>query len=592
VAPWQILHGDCRQVLTGIADASIDAVVTDPPYELSFMSRKWDGTGIAYDVGMWREVLRTLKPGGHLLAFGGTRTSHRMVCAIEDAGFEIRDSIHWVYSQGFPKSLDVSKAIDKAAGAEREILGQHTRPDGTIRDASKGGGRGSSLIGSADGVLNTNGAMALITAPATADAARWAGWGTALKPAHESIVMARKPLEGTVAANVSKWGVGGINVDGCRIGGSWARGQYRCDSCVAHAAELARRETPGTRASTVTSDAGPTATAEASNAHSGISKMDIGCSGGRSQAELSDRGDIAISSNIDTRGSDVTGKFPTDSSSTTSTRTSSTIASRTCVSCGATNTGDCITGISSNTPRRQSQATIPALGATGIQNTRPSTPLVNVRDGAVSGRFPSNLLFSHSPACNGQCADGCPVAELDRQSLAAGIHSAGAAKPPGGWESEGGWGFIGAGKHGGARVGDTGTASRFFKVFEGESSFIYVAKPSRAERDAGLDSVSNHPTVKPIELMRYLVRLVTPPGGTVLDPFLGSGSTAAAAILEGMNAIGIEQEAEYVEIARGRIANAETYVKAAVALNDESVKDRFSEKREHAPGQLTLFGKP
>jgi len=195
-----ILNLDCRHGLAMLPDNSVDAILTDPPYEIGFMGNAWDRSGIAYDVAMWREALRVLKPGGHILAFSGSRTYHRMTCAIEDAGAEIRDSIMWVYGSGFPKSLDISKALDKLAGADRQVVGQQYRA-ATGRD--EGYGFGESFD---------------ITAPATLAAQIWEGWGTALKPAHEPICVARKPLAlGTVAANVLAHGVGGLNIDGCRI---------------------------------------------------------------------------------------------------------------------------------------------------------------------------------------------------------------------------------------------------------------------------------------------------------------------------------------------------------------------------------------
>jgi hypothetical protein len=182
---WTTLYcGDCREVMKTLADCSVDSVVCDPPYELGFMGKGWDRSGIAYDMTVWSECLRVLKPGGHLLAFGGSRTYHRLACAVEDAGFEIRDQIQWIYGSGFPKSLDVSKAIDS----------------------------GNYRIGTFENAGNY-----VVSLPATDLAKQWNGWGTALKPAHEPIVLARKPLIGTVAENILQHGTSGLNIDGCRV---------------------------------------------------------------------------------------------------------------------------------------------------------------------------------------------------------------------------------------------------------------------------------------------------------------------------------------------------------------------------------------
>ena len=203
---WHVMLGDCRDRLRELEDCSVHSVVTDPPYELGFMGKSWDSTGVAYDVRVWEECLRVLKPGGHLLAFGGSRTYHRLAVAIEDAGFQIRDQIMWVYGSGFPKSLNISKAIDKAAGAPVKVgkafkvAGEYGHRD--LRDPEAQGLSRDEMRHSA----------------VTAEAKAWDGWGTALKPAHEPIVMARKPLDGTVANNVLTHGVGGINIDGCRVG--------------------------------------------------------------------------------------------------------------------------------------------------------------------------------------------------------------------------------------------------------------------------------------------------------------------------------------------------------------------------------------
>jgi site-specific DNA-methyltransferase (adenine-specific) len=194
---FELHQGDCLDVLKTLADCSVDAIVTDPPYGLSFMGKRWD-----YDVpsvDIWAECLRVLKPGGHLLAFAGTRTQHRMAVRIEDAGFEIRDMIAWVYGSGFPKSLDISKAIDKAAGHWRGKAGEVVSDNGAM---SGGNYRG-----------NPKGD------PVTGEATTWDGFGTALKPALEPITLARKPLIGTVAANVLEHGTGGLNIDGCRVEG-------------------------------------------------------------------------------------------------------------------------------------------------------------------------------------------------------------------------------------------------------------------------------------------------------------------------------------------------------------------------------------
>lgn len=200
---FQLYRGDAAQVLRGMAANSVDSVVCDPPYGISFMNKHWD-----YDipsVETWREVFRVLKPGGHVLSFAGTRTQHRMAAAIEDAGFEIRDMIAWVYGSGFPKSADVSKAIDKAAGASRVVLAERENRSTFDPDAQGGGGFQRGTV--------------QITAPATDSARQWDGWGTALKPALEPITVARKPFKGTVAANVLAHGTGALNIDGCRVPG-------------------------------------------------------------------------------------------------------------------------------------------------------------------------------------------------------------------------------------------------------------------------------------------------------------------------------------------------------------------------------------
>lgn len=410
----QLLKGDCREQLATLPDCSIDSIVTDPPYELGFMGKSWDSSGIAYDLTVWQECFRVLKPGGHLVAFGGSRTYHRLACAVEDAGFEIRDQLMWVYGSGFPKSLDVSKAIDKAAGAERQVTG--------TKKTNVGIQGGKFSAGSKYGEI-------AVTTPATDDAKTWQGWGTALKPAHEPIVLARKPLsEKTVAENVLRWGTGALNIDGTRIGtdggGTTCRDRDEHGRCNGH--PTGNRSLGG-----------------------GVMRHGPLSSGGRWPANF-----------IHDGSDEVLELFP------------------------ETKAGTAV--------RRNSGG-----------NTFGGTKTKPVMD---------DLGYS-----------------------------------------------------------DSGSAARFF----------YCAKASKSERNAGLNHLSAvnvhryragigegktpnaptadknfHPTVKPIALMRYLIRLVTPPNGTVLDPFAGSGTTLVAAIHEHFDSIGIELTPDYWPIIEARTDHA------------------------------------
>lgn len=379
-----LYHGDTLHILPTLPDASVDAIVTDPPYELGFMGKTWDNAGIAYNPTMWAEALRVLKPGGHLVAFGGTRTYHRMTCAIEDAGFEVRDSLMWLYGSGFPKSHNIGKAIDKAAGAEREVVG-HRPPSG------------SPAVGAPDSSGSHIWSGNLTGPPATPEAAQWDGWGTALKPAYEPIVLARKPLVGTVAANVLQFGTGGLNVDGCRIG----------------------------------TDGGTTRS-------------------GQAPYELDEQG-------------------------------------------------------------KEIRGTNWARTGHGV-------------DAIAAGRWPANVTL-----------DPHAAHQVDRQSGVSTSKSGGVA----GWQDA----YVGGTYSPIPRTGhnDTGGASRFY----------YVAKADASERP-GVDGVV-HPTVKPVDLMQWLVRLVTPPGGLVLEPFAGSGTTAEACLVEGMRCIAIEREATYLPLIVQRV---------------------------------------
>jgi len=417
-----LLKGNCLDLLAKLPDNSVDSIVTDPPYELGFMGKAWDNSGIAYSVQLWTECLRVLKPGGHLLAFGGSRTYHRLACAVEDAGFEVRDQIMWIYGSGFPKSLDVSKAIDKAAGAEREVVGSRplTGNGKTMRSGfHQPDGTGAGETDKQD--------VFEFTAPATLEAQRWQGWGTALKPAHEPIVVARKPLTGTVANNVLEWGTGALNIDGSRVG------------------------------------------------------IADGFGGG-------------------------------------------------------------------------------AKATSGFVNGYEGDGFV----ASTQGRWPANVIHDGSD----EVLAGFPTSKSAKGIT---VSSPTALGQGNGWNA-----------HANRPVefqnyGDEGSAARFF----------YCAKASKSERNAGLEGLpkqsvgvgderpsgsSNerrglpptkpaqnfHPTVKPLALMRYLVKMVTPPGGTVLDPFLGSGTTACAAILEGFEWIGCEMTEDYWPIIEARVLWAES----------------------------------
>ena len=379
--------GNCIDLMSEMSDCSIDAIVTDPPYELGFMGKSWDSTGIAYDVTVWQQCLRILKPGGHLLAFGGSRTYHRLACAIEDAGFQIRDQIMWVYGSGFPKSLNIGKAIDKIQENQRV-------PTGTFTNQPSKGGHHAGNTGR--GIKSTERYITEIDQGFSV----WEGWGTALKPAHEPIVMARKPLDGTVANNVLTHGVGGINIDGSRVG----RADGDDSSAGNRTANFATQETMS-----------------GGNGSGGWSQNDMG----RFPANfIHDGSDEALE------------LFPSDKPNQSAARF---------FYCAKANKKDRNEGL-----------------------------------------------------------DGMP---LQRRA-----------------------GLVGA-----DRDGDIDDVS---------------------ERWRTQPAANHHPTVKPTNLMRYLCRLVTPPNGTVLDPFTGSGSTGKASVLEGFSFIGIEQSAEYVEIATARINHA------------------------------------
>jgi hypothetical protein len=556
----ELLHGDCLERLKELPDCSVDACVTDPPYGLSFMGKAWD-----YDVPgaeVWREVLRVLKPGGHLLAFAGTRTQHRMAVQIEDAGFEIRDMIAWVYGSGFPKSLDVSKAIDKAGGnplawrafseayaaavqasafkhsdidralgikssscywartdhrggmppchhweavrellglsadferlydeAEREVVGQRTTGIGT--------GKGSTPI-MGDGSRD-------ITAPATPAAQQWAGWGTALKPALEPITVARKPFKGTVAANVLEHGTGAINVDGCRVAG--VKGVPASPSNAGSlgwstGGDMDRKQQQNGRwPANLIHDGSDEPCALLSDAArffycAKASKADR--NSGLDGCEIISIEPIDLEASSKWGKEDLPVRLLVDTA-------------------------------------RSPQRVIAAFGAQIRSAPEWSTLLFG---SASTAPFRSDLTFITKTATSSTTQSttlNCFLGLLTNESTQA------------------------------ASFGQTGGGSRAVNAKAGTTSITITAEKMASVLGAELAAsatqwqisaaawTSIHPTVKPTDLMRYLCRLVTPPGGVVLDPFMGSGSTGKAAALEGFQFIGIEREAEYLEIARGRI---------------------------------------
>jgi len=439
---FELVQGNCLEAMKKMSSNSVHSIVTDPPYGLSFMGKKWD-----YDVPsieIWEEALRVLKPGGHLLSFAGSRTYHRMAVNIEDAGFEIRDQIMWIYGSGFPKSHNIGKAMDGKIGKQSQGF-----------SASGDDGRKAELKQN----LSFRSDYGYKFEPTSDNAKQWEGWGTALKPAHEPIVVARKPLIGTIVENVLKHGAGGLNIDGCRIG----------------------------------TDEDLNGGAYAQNG----TRRDDGWGMQRGEA-----GEYA----------------------------------------------------------------------------------------QPSGRFPANIIFDEEAG-----------AILDEQSGT----TKSALRPPTGKALFASNDPNRSVKWNANNVKDTTT--RGHSDFGGASRFFYCAKPSKQERNAGCEgleakvkysdfglnhrvenniktnkrtneeaasTLNNHPTVKPVALMKYLCRLVTPPNGIVLDPFLGSGTTGIAATHLDFNFIGIELSEEYMEIARHRI-KSHVDVKETILIEKEKQKSLF-----------------
>ena len=427
----QVLFGCSKEKLKLLPDNSIDSIVTDPPYELGFMGKSWDNTGIAYDVELWKECLRVLKHGGHLLAFGGTRTYHRMAVAIEDAGFEVRDMIEWVYGSGFPKSLNIGKAVDKMQGNDREVVGEKVRGD--VQKAKESGSGYLADHANRNNVKQ----FGYGTETLTKGNSEWEGWGTALKPSHEPICLARKPIEKglSIAENCLKWGVGGINIDESRVGEDLIKGQ------------------------------------KAGQGFNNVKGFGVNTKQGDEEAK-----------------------------------------------------------------EYTSQDTV--------------------------GRFPANLIHDNSEEVQNCFPNTNPSKKAHRGNGSDG--------------SNGIYGVYGGESTIRGHDDNGGNASRFFK------SILYYPKASKSERNKGCEELplkeapasarskpadgresalgsprgNFHPTVKPVSLISYLIKLITPKGGTVLDPFGGSGTTAVSCIENNFNYVIIEKEADHIPIIKARIKAA------------------------------------
>ena len=453
------------KVLDELPENSVGSIVTDPPYEIGFMGKSWDSSGIAFQKLTWEKCLRVLKPGGYLLAFGGARTFHRIACAIEDAGFEIRDTVMWVFGSGFPKSMNVGLALDKRNNVESEIIGYES---GTMPDFQDAGRKNSkNKIGFNDGesAIRKN-------HPIYKSQNEWGGWGTCLKPSYEPVIVARKPVEGSITDNVMKYGVGAINIDECRI--------ELEDSFVPKTTNRGNRDDSGV---------------------------------------FSDQ--------------------------------------------------NC-----------------------GIRNDKNT-----VASACEKGRFPSNLILSYDDETYDEVCGGFPTTSSNGGSGESSIKSGlSGDRVYGKYDHSVGGSHLGG-------LGDEGSASRYF----------YCAKASSKDRDEGLDYFEKktggeiterkegsagitaftgsrcpksnfHPTVKPVSLMQYLVRLVTPKGETVLDPFMGSGSTGKAVMFENRerNAnykfVGVELTEEYLPICHARIEWARDRYKYEVVEDEEGNKSEMKKE--------------
>ena len=442
-----------NNILEDIELNSVDSIVTDPPYELNFMGKSWDNQGVAFRKETWKKCFDVLKPGGYLLAFGGSRTFHRIACAIEDAGFEIRDTIMWLYGSGFPKSMNIANAVEAKLTTGSANTKEFKNLDGD-KIASGGWGINKMKYEQGDRPNNYDLDSHLINSNVhykTNEGKKWKGWGTCLKPAFEPVIVARKPFSGSLVDNILEYGVGGLNIDGCRV---------------------PFEDTPNP-------------------ATNPLYRLNAGY------------------------------------------KTTSDLGA-----------GDSIVGFGTSK-----------------------------NETSQLGRFPANVMLTYDETDEEEVCSGFPNTVYNggsgEKSVASGLS---------GKVYMGGWSHDKAGEHLGG-LGDSGSAARYF----------YCAKASKKDRDEGLDGFREqrkagfgydrgymnagegmfkerktlkrniHPTVKPTELMQYLVRLVTPDGGTVLDPFNGSGSTGKAVMFEnkeknkGYKYIGVELDENYLKISKARI---------------------------------------
>jgi len=608
----KLLLGDCLDMLKELPGNCVDSVVTDPPYELGFMGKKWDGTGIAYSVEMWSEVLRVLKPGGHLLSAGIGRTHHRAMVAIEDAGFEIRDCVYYLFGSGFPKSHNISKAIDRKVGAVREVVGYSDPTDPMQSGRGGGSGFGSKISGVDNRQIE-------ITSPATPEAQQWDGWGTALKPAAEIWVLARKPLsEKTIVENVLKWGTGGINVDGCRVAtdDNLNGGIYSNNSeYVKNPNEIfgERRKVPNGYQQPsgrfpanliLDEEAGRMLDEQSGESVSRIqpiTKREVGLSTNfamtTSGATHNDKGGASrYFKNITVDDNDFS---------------MYNIGNTRSQSCGIISESQRVAGILNGVKMEVEKYTQSVdRFITGKQQT------VNFQKDTkyiISTLIKQMIELKTCNVCKGENIDYCMAESEKITRLLMGLNIENVKdveiiKSLIVFKSvvlELIRDTVKIVNENILKIGVRITEENGTLIIENIESqkvnrFWYCAKSSRKERNAGLEGMeekiagsmcanvgdvmgiggaslkgepkqiqtrqNHHLTVKPISLMRYLCRLITPPNGTVLDPFMGSGTTGCACALEGFEFIGIEREAEYIEIAERRIEYWQTQTQQQLNL--------------------------